>query len=255
MKGWVSRLVRRRRFWLLAGVPVCLLIAISSVASVSLFPPAVRGKSLGYAVAGMQLYVAPPGGIVNNQPTDVTENLVGQAFALADQMSSPQARSLIASNSGLPENQIAVDGPLDLDQSIFQSEPDGPKRSSQIIAQNAPYRVTITEDTALPEIGVTAQAPTPTEAVRLASATQAATSSYLTGIETRSRTPRAARMAVSSLGPISLSDTSSKDLPNVAVLTFLIAFALWSGLVVATMATTRDVRRLRRGCTPDGASP
>jgi hypothetical protein len=255
MRAWISRLIRRRRTWLFLGVPVCVLLATLSVASVSLVPPKVSGKGLGYATAGMDLYVGPRGGLVNNQPIDVTNNLIVQAYALADQMSSPQIRSLIASRAGIAASKLAVDGPLDLNESLFLTFPDGEKRSSQIIVQNVPYRVTIDEDTALPEISVTAQAPTPSEAVRLASATQAAASAYLAGIETRSRTPVAVRLGVSPLGPIAVSDDSTKGLANLAVLTFLVAFALWSGLVVTIMTVARDVRRVRRGWTPDHVSP
>lgn len=113
----------------------------------------------------------------------------------------------------------------------------------QILVQNAQYRVQVNEDVALPEIGVTAQAPSSAEAARLAIATQNALSSYLTSIETRSGTPRVERLVVSALSPISISD-KSKGLLNVAGLTFLLSFALWAGVVVALMAIVRDVRRL-----------
>ena len=255
MKGLLSRLVRKRRVWLLLGLPICAVIAISSVASISVFPPKVSGKSLGYAVAGIDLYVAPEGGLVNNQKTTVPQNFIEQTIALGAQMASPQLRDMMATSAGIPPDQLAVDGPLDLNQSIFQQQPDGEKRSSQILVQNAPYRVTINQDLALPEIGVTAQAPTPNEAIRLASASETVLSTYLAGIETRSETPRIERLQVSSLGPIALSDDSRSGVANVAVLTFLLSFALWSGLVVALMAIVRDLRKLRRGWTPERVSP
>jgi hypothetical protein len=255
MKAWISRLLGKRRTWLLLGIPVCVVVAISSLASISLFPLSVRGKSLGYAVAGVQLYVGPRGGLVNNQPTNVPQNFIEQSVAVADQMSSPQLRDMIATYSGIPANQIAVDGPIDLNSSIFDQQPPGEKRSMQLLVQKAPYRVTVDEDVALPEIGVTAQAPTPAQAARLASATQIAVSSYLTGIETRSKTPLVNRLSVSSLGPVAVSDHSRKGLINVAVLSFLVSFGVWAGVVVALMAVLRDLRRLRRGWTPDRVSP
>jgi hypothetical protein len=253
MKARMSGVIRSRRLWLAFGVPVSALVVLCTVASVSIFPPAVQGSSLGYAVATTQLYIGPPGGLVNTLTTDVPQQFIEQGIALADQMASPHLRDVIAANSGIAASRIAVDGPLDLNTSVFSQEPDGPKRSSQITVQNALYRVTVGEDTALPEISVTAQAPKPSQAVRLANASQAALSTYLTGIETASGTPPIDRLGVSSLGPVLVSDESS-GLVNVAVLTFALSLALWSGLVVAITAIVRDVHRLRRGWSPGGVS-
>jgi hypothetical protein len=246
--------VLNRRRWVLAGIPVAALVALCSIASVSLFPLKVHSKRLGYAVAGVELYMAPPSGLVSNLQPRLTENVVTQAFALADEMSSPELRDLIASRAGIPAGRLAIDGPLDVDESIFALFPDGPKRASQIVVQNARYRITISEDTALPEISVEAQAPTVSEAVRLAAATQVAAGSYLSAIETRSRTPHELRLLVSPLGPISVSD-KTKGVTNLAVLTFFLAFTLWAGLVTAALAIVRDTRLVRRGWVPGRVSP
>jgi hypothetical protein len=247
MRARISKLILRRRTLLLAGIPVSALVALCSVASVSLFPPAVHKGSLGYAVAGTQLYIGPRGGLVDTTLADVPQQSINQATALADQMASPELRDLIASNSGIPAGLIAVDGPVDLNTSVFDQQPDGPKRSSQVVVQNAAYRVIIDEDTALPEIAVTTQAPTSREAVRLAGAAQVALSSYLTGIETASKTPASQRLGVSSVGGVFVSKDPTSGLANLAALTFLVSFALWGGLVLSAWAIVRDTRNLRRG--------
>ena len=244
MKARRSRLILSRRTLLVTGIPVSALVALCSVASVSFFPPEVRGSSLGYAVAKMQLYVAPRGGLVDTPLSDVLEQWTNQAIALADQMRSPLIRNLIAAHSGIPRDRIAVDGPLDLNQSVFDREPDGEKRASQVVVQNAAYRVIVNEDTALPEIGVTAQAPTTREAVSLAHGAQAALSSYLTGIQRASKTPVDQRLGVSSVGGVFASDESS-GLKNLVGLTFALAFAVWSGLVLSLRAIVRSVSRGR----------
>lgn len=247
MRAGIAKLILSRRTLLVVGIPVSALVALCSVASVSFFPPAIRGSSLGYAVARMQLYVGPNGGLVDTQLSDVPQQSINQAIALADQMGSPRIRNLIAANSGIARDQIAVDGPLDVYQSVFDEEPDGEKRASQVVVQNARYRVIINEDTALPEIAVTAQAPTSREAVSLASATRVAVSSYLSGIETASKTPVRDRLGVSSVGGVFVSNDSTSGIANLAVLTFVVSFALWSGLVLSAWAIVHDVRRLRRG--------
>jgi hypothetical protein len=254
MKAWLSRLLRSRRTWLAAGVPVAVFVALSSVASVSLFPPSVRGSSLGYAVARMQLNVGPPGGLVDAQPADAPQMFIDKAIALADQTSSPELRDLIAAKSGIDASLLAVDGPLDINQSIFQEEPDGEKRATQIVVQNASYRVIFDENIDVPEIAVTAQAPTPGQAVRLANGAGAALSSYLTGIETSSETPLGRRLQVSSVGPTAVTDDATKSLANIGVLTFVLSFVLWSGLVASVAAIVRDIRSLRPGPVPDRVS-
>jgi hypothetical protein len=253
-QGRRSRAVLTRRILLAAGVPVSAFVALCAVASVSVFPPAVHSKSLKYALAKTLLYVGPSDAFGNTQPKDVPQQFIDQSIVLAFQMASPELRQLIAAKSGIAARRIAVDGPVDLNESVFEQEPDGPKRATQILVQNAPYRVTVDEDLVLPEIGVTAQAPTPGQAVRLASGVQAALSAYLTGLETTSQTPVAERLDVSALGPVFVTDGSSGDVVNIALLTSLLAFTLWCGLVFSVTAIVRDIRRLRGGWTPGRAS-
>jgi hypothetical protein len=247
MTRWIWRLILSRRLWLMIGLPVSAVIALCTVASVSLSPLAVRGGGLGFAVAKSELYVGPPGALATTNLADVPALFIQQAIALAAQTPSPEMRDLIAMKAGIPPRQLAIDGPLDLNISVFQNQPDGEKRSTQILVQNAPYRVGIVEDLVLPEIAVTAQAPDPAQAARLASATGEALSSYLNGIQDASRTPVRQRLEVSPLGPASVTDGAKKGVINVAVLTFLLTFAVWSGVVVAVTAIVRDLRRLRLG--------
>jgi hypothetical protein len=250
----MPRVVLTRRILLAAGVPVSAFVALCALASVSVFPPAVHSRALKYAVAKTLLYVGPSDGFGNTNPKDIPQQFIDQSIVLAFQMASPELRHLIAVNSGLAASRIAVDGPVDLNESVFQQEPDGPKRAMQILVQNAPYRVTVDEDLVLPEIGVTAQAPTSGQAVRLASGVQAALSSYLTGLETTSQTPAVERLVVSALGPVFVTDGSSGDLVNIAVVTSVLAFVLWCGLVFSVTAVVRDIRRLRRGSALGRAS-
>lgn len=248
-------LIGSRRLWLALGVLVAGFVALCLVSSVSLLPPSLKSRSLGYALASAQLYVAPSGGLVNNPPGSVIEISVDQTIALASVISSPKLTRMIAADAGVDPSRLAIDGPLNLDTSVFQQQPSGEKRASQVIVQNVPDRVTIDEDLALPEMYVTTQAPTSAAAVSLASATQRAVSTYLTGVQTSSQTPVEQRLRVSAAGPISVTDAPRKDLVNLAVLGFALTFALWAGLVIALSAVARDVRSLGRGSAPGRASP
>ena len=253
MEGWLSRLVRRRRVWLVLGLPVCAVIAISSVASISLFQPEVSGKSLGYAVAGIDLYLGPEGGLVNNQKTNVPTS-----------SSSRRSRSPLRWGVRTAGHDREIFGhprapdcgrwSPDLNQSVFGT---AARRGEALLPDSRAERslpLTVNEDLALPEIGVTAQAPTPTEAIRLASASQVALGTYLTGIETRSSTPRVSGCRCPPWGR-SRSLTTRRRALAMLRSTFLLSYALWSGLVVALMAIVRDLRKLRRGWTPERVNP
>lgn len=246
MPGRARGLLARRRVWLALGLPVAAFVALTTVASVSVFPPSITRKPVTVATASKQLYVMPPDALGNALPNYAPSQYLQQTIALADQLSSPEVRGLIAREAGIRQRLLAVDGPDPTYLSIFQREPSGEKRATQILVEGAPYRVTIDEDLVFPQIGVTAQAPTTNDAVKLALATQLAIGSYLTRVETSAQTSPAQRLEVQSLTPLSVSGGSSTGLVNVAGLAFLISLVLWSGLVIAATAVVRDVRSLLR---------
>jgi len=246
MRARILNLVGSRRVWGVAlGVPVAGLVALSTVASVSLLPPSVKRKPLAYSLATTQLYVMPHAGLGNATENDDPLQYVAREMMLANQIASPELRRMIADDAGLDPKLVAVDGPVAIDLPVAQQEPSGPKRSNQEVVEGDLYRVKIDENSALPTIGVTAQAPSAGEAVRLANAVETAVSTYLTGLEASANTPTALRLEVRPLAPVAVSGDGTGGLKNVAGLAFLVALTLWVGVVYAVTAVVRDVRRLR----------
>jgi len=76
---------------------------------------------------------------------------------------------------------------------------------------------------------------------RIVQAAQSGLISYLTRLETSANTPASLRLQVRSLGPITPDTDDSGGLANVAGFAFLIALALWCGLVVAGFGVARNL--------------
>lgn len=235
----------RRWFWLALGGPVAAAVALCVVFSVSLFPPGLRSKHLGYYLATTQLNIMPNGAIGNADPFADPSQFAGPALVIANVMSSPELRNLIARQARIRPSDLAVDAPVPTYLPIAAQEPTGEKRSTQIIVEQDPYRLTIDATQALPNIGITAQAPSPQVAQRIAAAAQPALSAYLTGVETNAGTPLYERLVTRQLAPVQVAPDPYGGTSNVMGFAFLIGLTLWVGLVLTISAVGRDVRVLR----------
>lgn len=246
MKALLWLAVRSRRLWLLAGVPVAALVALSSVAHVSLLPFAAKDKNLAFATARTQLDVLPPGQLVNAPPSaygasDPT-NSTAQATVLANLLTSPELRAGIARAADIEPRYLAVDGPIPGDQPLAQIEPAGEKRANQITTESDPYRITVDMSQSLPVMGITVKAPTTGTAVRIAAATRTALRAYLSSLATQAKLPAAQRIDVQSLAGIDVTGRSSAGVASVAALVFVLSLVLWTGAVYAFAAVARDLR-------------
>lgn len=242
MRVRLTWLLTRRGLWLLLGVPVAAFVAVLSVASVSLLPPSIKHRSLAFYKASTQVYMMPQGALGSSLLKSSPTTFTGQSITLANIMSSPELRNIVARAARLDPNQLAVDAPIPSYLPIAEQEPPGEKRATQIVEEGDPYRLTVDTNLALPAIGLTGQAPSPEVAHRIVQAAQTGLASYLTTLETRAGTPASLRLQVRSLGPISFDGDDSGGLPNVAGFTFIIALALWCGLVVTGFNVGRSVR-------------
>lgn len=228
------------------GVPVAAYVALSMVASVSLFPPALKSRPLAYVVASTQLYVMPRSILGDAETRADPRQYAAQAVILANFLTSPELRRRIAATAGFRASRVAVDGPVPVDLPRAEVEPPGEKRANQIVVENDPYRVTVDQVPGLPEIAIKAQAPRTSEAVRLAYAVQSALSSYLSSLKIEAGLSASNGVQVGLLEPAAVSGDSSGGPLNVATATFLISLVLWTGGVYAVAAIARDVRIVRR---------
>jgi hypothetical protein len=242
--GWTTRAVRRKRVWLLLGLPLAALAALSTIASISFLPPSIHSKSIAYAIASSELSVETSSSSGNTPELTRLYPLPEWAAVLAEEMTSPQMRGLIAKTAGIPANELAIDGPVSADLQRTQQEPTGEKRSYQLLAEGDLYRVTLDTDKYLPAIAIAAQAPSEDGALELVEAVDRAAHSYLTSVETSAHTAPPERVHVSPLQPVVITGGSGGH--TVAALVFLLTYVLWTGGVFVWVTLARDMRALRR---------
>jgi hypothetical protein len=237
LRSLIPKRLGNRRFWIVAGLPVAGLAALTTLVSISLMPPSVHRKSLAHSFASSQVYVSAP---ANPKVAPALSYLFGPwADVLAEEMTSPEVRGLIASKAGIPVNQLAIDGPVSPNLQRTQQEPTGEKRSSQLVIEGARYRIELNTDPDLAAIGISGEAPTPAGAIRLVRAAEVAVNSYLTHAEERSGTPPKARLVVNPLAPVVLSGGAGGH--TLTVLVFVIVFVLWAGLIALVDKLRREL--------------
>jgi hypothetical protein len=248
-----SNVVRSRRLWCILGVPIAAFVALSAVASVSLLPPAVHHKTLAFVGATTQLYVISHDTADSSLPGGDPSQFTLRAIILANEAASPELRERIAKTAGIRPSLLAVDEPVPGYLPIAEQEPPGLKRANQILSEKDPYRVQFAEDEDLPEIDISAQAPTRDQAVRLARGAAATVRWYLTSLE--AGIPALDRLQINQLAPVFVVGDGSGGLVSVAALTFVVALVLWIGLVFSITAVVRDLRTVRPSPEPEHASP
>lgn len=244
--GLIAELLARRRT-LIGGIVVATLAAISPFVAIGILPPSLTLERLGHATATTQLLVGQPRDLGSTGPRQrYVTTIVPLAQTLADLMSSPALRGLIARDAGIRRSQLAVDTPVWQDVVQIQQWPSQGKRDSQLLVEGAPERLTIDVEQTAPVIDVTAQAPTTRQAVTLAASAQRALNDYEAELQTMTATPSAYRYEVTRLVPIAASASGRADLANIAAFTFATVLFIWCGATLFLTNLAQDVRALRR---------
>lgn len=246
--GPMPRWLRRRRTWLAAGVPVAGLVAMSALMSVSLSPPSARPRHTSYALATTELSITSASSSGDAPELSTLYPLPTWAAVLAEEMTSPRLRSLTARAAKIASGDLAIDGPIAANLQRTQQEPTGEKRSTQIVSERDPYRITLDTDPNLAGIAITARAPTQAGAVRLAAAAEQAVRGYLRASEVHAGVPVGDRVHVGPLVPVVIRGGAGGH--SLAGLLFAVTYALWAGLVCLVAKLARDMRTLRHARAP-----
>lgn len=242
--------LRRHWGWTLLGLLIAAVAAATRFAAIGVLPPSVKTKPFAHADASTSLTLGDAWQqSASNVPSRYDKTYAAlsyRAYALADMVNSPEITEYVARAAGLPASKIGIIGPLWTDQWRIQQWPTGPKRASQIVAENDPYQITLNEEAGLPPyqpvIGVYTQAPSTETAARLASAVPEGLSAYLQHIQATTAVPERDRYNISQLGPVSVDPAHRSQLANVGVFTFLGVFVLWCGILIAVSSLVRDLR-------------
>jgi hypothetical protein len=238
------RLVKHgRRMWLLAGVVVAGVAAASTIASISLLPPSLHAKPIAFAVASTEMSVGSSSSAGDTPELSNLFPLTQWSAVLGEEMTSPELKTLIARQAGIPVSQLAIDGPLAPNLQRTQQEPTQQERSYQLLAEGDRYRITLQTVVDFAAMTITARAPSQAAARALALATVRAAYQYLHGAEAVAGTPQPDRVQVAQLQPVVITGGSGGH--TLAVLVFVIAYLLWCGLMLLSEKLIRDLHVLR----------
>ncbi len=242
--------LRRHRGWTLLGLMVAVVAAATRFAAIGILPPSIKAKPFAHAEASTKAVL---GMTVQSGYRSTYDPLSTRTYALADMTYSPAITEYVARAAGLPASKIGVLGPLWTELWRSQQWASGPQRARQIVIENDPYHITISQESTLsgqgpgpgpgpPIIDIQTQAPSTEAAARLASAVPAGLSAYVQHLEAAIGVPEPDRLTVSQLVPVSVSPARKSQLGDVAVFTFLAVFALWCGAELAVFSLVRDLR-------------
>jgi hypothetical protein len=229
----IFKAVRARRLFATAVVLIAVIAAVGIKLS---------SHSVDTGTATAQLHVDSPQSVLGDLQQDPTP-LATRASVFAQVMASTEVLESIAHVTGIPASEITAQGPFSGAGLALNVVTPSEPRGSQLRAQGIPYRLTFVAQATLPIVTVSAQAPTPAAAARLADAVAGGTNQFINTLQSQTQTQPSKRVIIRELGPAQDSTVNSSS----ALVMMVAAFAaiLILGLVLLLALERRD-RRARR---------
>jgi hypothetical protein len=222
------------RRWVIACAALALVVAVWSVAKVSLFPPRITSRSLEMATATTQVIVDTPQSTLVDvrQDTKGLEALTNRAVLLGNVMASPEVRADIARRAHVPFTALQVAPPLTPKQPRVLAEAGTERRTSDILKLNDQYRLNVQANPTVPFLKIYALTPTAESARALANAAVDGVRGYLANLATTTGTPTRNQIRVTQLGS-ARGEVIDKGIQwRVALLAFFLTFAVLCATVV-----------------------
>jgi hypothetical protein len=245
------RELSRLRVGMAVSVTLALLVAVWSVAEISLFPPKLETRSLEMATAFTQVVVDTPNSAILDLRQGVAEidSLKNRALLVGNIIGSPPVRAHIARRAGVPADAVQVVTPRTPDAPRAPAKPGQKKGPSDILRSTDHYRLDIQTNPTVPVLDIYAQAPTARSAEILADSAVSGLDDYLRHEylkDAAGSPPTRAQVELRQLGAARGAVLNDGVGYQVAILAFLGMFALSSALMLA-------IARVRRGWDLAGA--
>jgi uncharacterized protein involved in exopolysaccharide biosynthesis len=219
-----------------------ILAAMLLLYKVSLAPPSLESRSLGLSAASTQVVVDTPESLLTNlrQSTYSLESQTNRALLLGDVMASTPVREHIADRAGIEFSQLAVAGPVTPEEPRVIADPGQQPKTTDILKSPEEYRVSITANPTVPILDISAEAPTPAAAAKLANASVGGLRDYVEDVSREAGTPAKADVYIRQLGHATGSTVNSGTKPEFAFVAFFLVFLIGSSITIY-------VGRVRRG--------
>ena len=220
---------------------IALCCALLTVNRVSLVPPKLESRQMQVATAATHVLLDAQTSVITDQDPRATNyaSLVSRATLYGDLIATPTVRELIGNRIGVPPDQISAVTRLTAGIQREMREPDFEQRANQLLVAKRPYKLDILADPGSPVLSIYAQAPTGPAAMALANAAVASLKDYLKTRAAAHRADPAQQVVVQQLGSARGAVVNGKSVPEIVVLTFLVAF----GTSLALLLGGASVRR------------
>ena len=240
----------------LSGVRQRLALVVALSTLIGVLAAALAG-GVGQASSELEISAAathvlidvPSPSIVHRRadPEDVG-TLVKRAELLGRVMITPPVLERIARRSGVPPDRVAGQARVTASVPLALTEPNSEQRAAAIVSSTLPYRIDVQARPTMPILDVYSQAPSTPEAVRLANASVPALRDYLQSRATAQGVPYHRLVRLRQLGGARGGPVNKGAGVGIALLAFVVGFALACGALLCFFSLRRGgLARLRRG--------
>lgn len=232
----------RLRPWVAACVLVAALVAVWSVAKISLSPPRLTARALEIASATTHVVVDTPRSSVLDlrQNTYDFQALTQRAVLLGNVIANGTVRQAIAARVHIPVAALQVAAPLTAKQPRAESGSGRQPSVGDITKSTNQYQLSIQVNPTVPILDIYAEAPTPDSAATLANAAVDGLHDYLAQLAQTQQIPSQDQIRLLQLGRARGTVINQGIDWQVGVLVFLLTLSF-------ACATTIFVSRVRSG--------
>jgi hypothetical protein len=218
----------RLRLGVALSVILALLVAISSIDKVSLFPPSAHGRDLEIAAASTHVLIDTPKSKVVDLRANTYDftSLTTRADLLGNVMASAPVREFIARRAGVDARRIEAVAPVTANVPRVLTEPGSEKRSSDILRSTDQYRLDIQANPTVPILDISSQAPTKEAAERLANSAVDGLRDYLLALGARQGIDPKDQVRLEQLGRARGGVINHGVGLQIALLSFLVVFTV-----------------------------
>jgi hypothetical protein len=230
------------RSFVAASAVLAAMVALWSVAEISVAPPRLTPRALEMATGTTHVVIDTPRSTILDlrQNTYSFESLSQRAILLGNVMANGRVREAIARRARVPVDALQVAAPLTTKQPRAQVGSASQKRTSDVLKSTDQYRLSIQANPTVPVLDIYSQAPTAEGAAVLANASVTALREYLAELAASQQIPGEDRIQLVQLGRARGKVINEGIDWQVSFLAFLLTFSVSCAAGIA-------LSRVRRG--------
>jgi hypothetical protein len=231
----------RLRLGLAVAALLALYAAASSVGSVGLLPPSFEPHKLEMAGASTRVLVDTPKSSVLDLEVNLSdfEGIKDRALLVGNVMASAPVRQYIGRRAGVPASWLQVASPVTPDWPRPLANSESKKSTSDLLKSPDAYRLSIQANPTVPILELYAEAPTAEAAEHLANGAVAGMEDYLKDLGATQEVAASEQVHLEQLGTAKGEVLNKGVSVKVAILAFLLTFAVASATVLF-LARTRQ---------------